>query len=102
MIMARMIYVDELTEAIGNQLEAHRMHWNDSDMSMNYHNGMLFTLALTLSRPVVDAVPVVRCKDCKHSEYWYRDKCRCSLWSEIGIDVFEDGFCSYGERRDDD
>lgn len=42
---------------------------------------------------------IVRCKDCKHSKPWYRDKHRCFLWSETGIDVFEDGFCNYAERR---
>ena len=51
--------------------------------------------------PTVDAVPVVRCKDCKYSEYWYKDKRRCFLWYEAGIDTFEDGFCSYGGRRTD-
>lgn len=50
---------------------------------------------------VVDAVPVVRCGDCKHSQAWYRDKLRCFMWSGVGIDVFEDGYCSYGERRED-
>lgn len=49
--------------------------------------------------PTVDAVPVVRCKDCKYSEHWYRDKARCFLWHEKGIDVFENGFCNYAERR---
>ena len=48
--------------------------------------------------PTADAVPVVRCKECRHSSKWYRDKCRCFLWSETGIDVFDDGFCSYGEK----
>ena len=42
---------------------------------------------------------IVQCKDCKHSEHWYSDKCLCYLWSETGIDVFDDGYCSYGERR---
>ncbi len=51
--------------------------------------------------PTVDAVEVVRCKDCKHSEHWYRDKRRCFLWSEDGIDVFDDGFCNYAERGQD-
>lgn len=41
---------------------------------------------------------IVRCKDCKHSEHWYRDKRRCFLWVEDGIDVFDDGFCNYAER----
>lgn len=51
--------------------------------------------------PTIDAVPVVRCKDCKYSEHWYRDKKRCFFWHEVGIGVFEDGFCSYGERREE-
>ena len=42
---------------------------------------------------------VIRCKDCKHSEHWYRGKRRCFLWHEEGIDVFEYGYCNYGKRR---
>ena len=41
---------------------------------------------------------IIRCMDCKHSEPWYRDKSRCFLWNESGIDVFNDGFCNYGEK----
>ena len=52
--------------------------------------------------PTIDAVEVVRCKDCKYSEHWYKDKRRCFLWNEAGIDVFEDGFCNYAERRADE
>lgn len=53
--------------------------------------------------PTVDAVPVVRCKDCKYSckdrngrtceGYWYE-------LSEFAVPVEDDGFCSYGERKD--
>ena len=43
---------------------------------------------------------IVRCKDCKHSEPWYGDKNRCFLWHETGIDVFNDGFCNYGKRKE--
>ena len=42
---------------------------------------------------------IIRCKDCKHSEHWYRDKRRCFLWHETGIDVFDDGYCNYAERK---
>ena len=46
---------------------------------------------------------IVRCENCENSEPWYRDKSRCFLWYEDGIDVFNDGFCSYGtERKNDD
>lgn len=42
---------------------------------------------------------IIRCKECKYSEHWYKDKRRCFLWHEAGIDVFEDGYCNYAERR---
>ena len=50
---------------------------------------------------IVDAVPVVRCKDCKHGEiddpdfpdqYYCREGCG---WNK------SDFWCAYGERRDD-
>lgn len=44
---------------------------------------------------------IIRCKDCKYSEHWYKDKTRCFLWHETGIDVFEDGYCNYAKRRAD-
>lgn len=50
--------------------------------------------------PTVDVVKVIRCKDCKNSSHWYGDRCRCNLWTDIGVAVFEDGYCSYGEQKD--
>lgn len=55
--------------------------------------------------PTVDAVEVVRCRDCKHwdSETWF-----CDNHSTFGHHGFEwnmfseEDFCSYGERKDDD
>ena len=63
--------------------------------------------------PTVDAVEVVRCKDCKH---WHEETGWCALHSHfIGRDgmachpsqssewkMFDaNDFCSYGERRTD-
>ena len=45
---------------------------------------------------------LVRCKDCKHSHPWYADRRTCELWTETGVDVFNDGFCSYGERKENE
>ena len=58
-------------------------------------------VALEIARfPTVDAVPVVRCKDCK-----YTDKCGrgliCTHWMRGGI-VTGDDYCSNGERRNGD
>ena len=55
--------------------------------------------------PTVDAVEVVRCKDCKHF-----DNSEGIQWCKINSKFYpggfdwhsfpEDGFCSYGERKD--
>lgn len=55
--------------------------------------------------PTVDAVEVVRCRDCKHwdSETWFCDN--HSTFGHHGLEwnmFSEDDFCSYGERKDDD
>lgn len=59
--------------------------------------------------PAVDAVEVVRCKDCKHSELEFfadngttrTERYKC-FHHRMGINVLEhDDFCSYGERRAD-
>ena len=52
---------------------------------------------LLLYAPTVDAVEVVRCRDCKHLMFSY---CygECSK-GRMGI-VSPDDFCSYGERKE--
>lgn len=50
--------------------------------------------------PTVDAVPVVRCKDCKHYDD-HTGKCYvfCEGQYHTELEVDSDHFCSYGERR---
>lgn len=49
-------------------------------------------------QPTVDAVPVVRCKDCEHYDAEYR---RCFRSIGYGRYWKPDDFCSYGERKDE-
>ena len=57
--------------------------------------------------PTVDAVPVVRCKDCKY-HYWEQEPCHgktvhyCELPHMRGVEVFKEFFCYYGKRKDGD
>lgn len=50
--------------------------------------------------PTVDAVPVVRCKDCKHLDICKRGTLYC-LKTELIISSLE-WFCKDGERLEDD
>ena len=52
--------------------------------------------------PTVDAVPVVRCKDCRHRDP-EDHKCDSGALERAGciFPVQDDYFCSFGERRED-
>ena len=65
-------------------------------------------LDVVVDAPAVDAVEVVRCKDCRFGSLWCdgsiscekhtreTDYEKCDLWMEA------EDFCSYGERRNGD
>ena len=61
--------------------------------------------AMTMRFPTVDAVEVVRCKDCKHwnesdSVFCTANKeCRCRYWKGLFDYCKPNDFCSCGERR---
>ena len=51
--------------------------------------------------PTVDAVLVVRCRECKHydtADFDGNILCGCTLHSAM-VDITPDSFCSYGERK---
>lgn len=50
--------------------------------------------------PTVDAVPVVRCKDCENS-YYAVDGLICSYGPCLECHVPPEFWCAYGERRED-
>lgn len=50
--------------------------------------------------PAVDAVEVVRCRDCDHTDLPIDEEDEHDYWCMThGSYVYEDDFCSYGERR---
>ena len=55
--------------------------------------------------PTINAIPVVRCRECKH-HYWEQEPCHgksvhyCKLPHMRGVEVFKDFFCYYGERKE--
>ena len=51
--------------------------------------------------PTVDAVEVVRCKDCKHFWESFSGTHSCKLHKGL-VGTKYDTFCSYGERKDND
>ena len=68
-----------------------------------FDSGALYALELIDAAPEIDAVEVVRCKDCKH----YKPQKKTAHWENranycnriVTIKVQPDDFCSYGERK---
>ena len=65
----------------------------------------LYCLRMLDAQDSVDAVEVVRCKDCIH---WYEPEETClKIYSDGAVSAYAwqcrkpDDFCSYGERRTD-
>lgn len=52
--------------------------------------------------PTVDAVPVIRCKDCKF-RYWddWLEEYFCQCYAEY-MQVLPNDFCSYAERKEEE
>ena len=55
--------------------------------------------------PTLDAVEVVRCRECKH-HYWEQEPYHgksvhyCKLPHMRGVEVFKEFFCYYGDRKE--
>ena len=52
--------------------------------------------------PTIDAVPVVRCKDCVSFHYSGMGGDDGITYCAKGIEMHPTDFCSYGERKDDE
>lgn len=80
----------------------------DADVANRWmeRNGAYIDTEILKAIPTVDAVEIVRCKDCVHwdddpdtygSDYGPKGKCMKSFET-----MCADDFCSYGERKDGD
>ena len=86
--MSRLIDADRALEIVRDQRIAH---------PNAYHLTNYATLILR-EAPTVDAIPVVRCRDCKHYDETDSFNCEFSFMKLRR----PDDFCSYGERMGGD
>ena len=88
----RLIDADNLTENLAYDIANHPIHGN-------YKITVASVRAAIYSAPVIDAVPVVRCKDCIHLMFsdFYGE---CKRGYLCGI-VRPGDYCSRGIRKED-
>lgn len=73
------------------KLKKHYAWWDDDERRTLFDQ-------IVDAQPTVDAVPVIRCKDCKYGERWAPDKCYCNGFLNAWVD--EDDFCAWAEPKD--
>ena len=83
-----------------DRLKAHYCWWAGGSKEMTIDEAKKTFDTIIDIQPTVDAVEVVRCKDCK----WHEAEEPGSVWCPyvIGSWVKSDGYCFLGERREDD
>lgn len=83
--MTRLIDADEMLK----RLES----WNtDDEMDKALYN---FTLNRIIEQPTVDAVPVIRCRDCDNYKLW-----ECYV-EQAGYRPRGDRYCAWAVRREE-
>lgn len=78
------------------------INYKDTEGRENtFDAGVRWMAELIDKQPTVDAVPVMRCKDCKWCEFW--DSCKEYKCWNVGviITVEPDGYCSRGEPKEE-
>ena len=95
--MSRLIDADALIEAMGEEPYV----WTDSAEEIAERNQWLTDIGIIENAPTIDAVSVVRCKECKweqrcdrlvhHNHY---DRNTCAIYS------MKVEYCSEGERKE--
>lgn len=96
-----------------DKLKQHYAYWESSKYDYMQEEKKLFD-DIVDQQPTVDAVEVVRCKDCKYrSKKWYEDKrvkdggywlfdCENDNIAERVYGLAHDkDYCSYGERKEE-
>lgn len=94
----RLIDADALIEDIKTKL----WDWDTVD-GITSSTVLKQTITDIDNAPTVDAVPVVRCKDCKHFKSQTENTGVCDggfCHAPVHVAVID--FCSYGERKDDE
>ena len=96
----RIIDVGELKEWVKNWFEKNR-YYHPYSKTNNIPITELYDILKQM--PTVDAVPVVRCVDCKHSSFDHYVDGNMPIWDCLYWDKLtdEDAYCSYGERKEE-
>ena len=93
----RLCDLDEIKIQVKRQYED--CHGYSGNKKAIYREAILAVRSILHSAKAIDAVPVVRCRECK---WWQEDDDVGHCDNPDGLDNYAkpDDFCSYGERKE--
>lgn len=102
--MGRLIDADALVKQISEAQTSLETN-NDRMWETNkkYHKGLAWAHRLTLDAPTVNAVEVVKCKDCKQTSHLTSTNHEDQVWcNRVGYWRDKEWYCADGERKSDE
>ena len=98
--MSRLIYADELLK--NYQTICSCIRCEDCQFNGEWGGKGCQLEAMINNAPTVDAVEVVRCKDCKYAHMTVKGECKyCDFWdTEDKLYLDGDFFCGGAEKRE--
>ena len=102
--MQRLIDADALKKSIE---ELKRSPWFNSVLNPAWHAGIKEALEVVErlcidKAPTIDAVPVIRCKDCKYNSNTEGNYVNCVIIPQMFGKTPDDNYCSWAERKQDE
>lgn len=98
----RLIDADALEKAIYEWMPKDQETWMNSDIPPI--ENLVVSIMMTIQeQPTVDAVPVIRCKDCKHWDgYYCHHKGYGNGYANYSPPIKSgEGFCDWAERKEE-
>ena len=97
----KLIDADLLEKEIYKWMPKDQETWMESDLPPI--ENLVVSIMMTIQeQPTVDAVPVIRCKDCKH--HYYHEMLKqdyCEIPNMQFGEIEPNGYCHRAERKDE-
>ena len=73
------------------------IEWENADIA----EGLILADCAILDQPTVDAVPVIRCRDCKYNSNTDGNYVKCNIIPQMFGKTPDDNYCSWAERKEE-